>query len=258
MLLFMGMARSTPSAATARTQAATRYHPIWVPRGFASVTDRRSIAGTAVTTIVAVVYPAADAVDCMQLFSRIVIGVFATPARTSALQIVNDAMHAVSATPRPQPVLSPTYTFVKARRNPSTVPIPTARHVNCVDSPRKARSRHSASSIAPTSSGGMARGRSCSASREVLGGFWKRGIQAGARYRDARGAWGPADYATQGLGARRGPLPSRTLARLSRGARPFFLLPAGRGFVQSGSGRGTKHARHGLAGKPGESSTDAR
>ncbi len=53
----------------------------------------------------------------MQLFSRIVIGVRTTPRRSSDDQMVNEAMQAVSATPRPQPTLSPTYTFVNARKN---------------------------------------------------------------------------------------------------------------------------------------------
>ena len=50
MLRFIGIAMSTPSAATARTHATTRYHFICVPSGFASVTESSSIAGTAETS----------------------------------------------------------------------------------------------------------------------------------------------------------------------------------------------------------------
>jgi hypothetical protein len=108
MFRFIGMAMSTPSAPTASTQATTTYHFICVPSGFASVTDRRSIAGTAVTSIDVVAAPAAEAVDCMQLFSRIVIGVRTAPMRRRLDHTVKDVMQAVRATPRTQPVLRPT------------------------------------------------------------------------------------------------------------------------------------------------------
>jgi hypothetical protein len=43
----------------------------------------------------------------MQLFSRMVMGVRAMPARYSAVQIAYERMQAVIATPKPQPALSP-------------------------------------------------------------------------------------------------------------------------------------------------------
>jgi len=52
-------------------------------------------------------YPAELAVDCMQLFSRMVMGVRTIPTRCSAVQIVYERMHAVIATPKPQPALRP-------------------------------------------------------------------------------------------------------------------------------------------------------
>jgi hypothetical protein len=52
-------------------------------------------------------YPAELAVDCMQLFSRIVMGARTMPARCSAVQIAYERMHAVIATPKPQPALRP-------------------------------------------------------------------------------------------------------------------------------------------------------
>src|SRR5882672_13646 len=97
MLRFIGMARSTPSAATHRIHAQTTYQRSCVPRGLSSVTDSKSIAGMAVTRSTLVEYPDDDAVDCMQLFSRIVIGDFATPSLSSDVEIVKDAMQAVSA-----------------------------------------------------------------------------------------------------------------------------------------------------------------
>ena len=172
MVRFIGIAMSTPSAPTARTHARTTYHFICVPRGFASVTERSSMAGTADTSSATVARPADDAVDCMQLFSRIVIGDRTRPMRRSPDHRVKDVMHAVRATPRPQPDLRPTYTFVNARKNPSTQPMTIARVVSCTAScPRNARSYHSRSSICPTTSGGMARGLFASISSGVVGGF---------------------------------------------------------------------------------------
>jgi hypothetical protein len=43
----------------------------------------------------------------MQLFSRVVIFVRATPILTRLVQIAYDRMQAVMATPKPQPALSP-------------------------------------------------------------------------------------------------------------------------------------------------------
>jgi hypothetical protein len=55
-----------------------------------------------------VAYPADEAVDCMQLFSRIVIGVFAIPSLRSVDHAENDTMHAVRTTSRFQPDFRPT------------------------------------------------------------------------------------------------------------------------------------------------------
>jgi hypothetical protein len=52
--------------------------------------------------------PAAVAVDCMQLFSRIVIGVRAIPMRQREVQIAYDKMQAVIETPNPHPAFNPT------------------------------------------------------------------------------------------------------------------------------------------------------
>ena len=49
--------------------------------------------------------PAELAVDCMQLFSRMVMGVRTMHARWSVVQIAYERMHAVIATPKPQPAL---------------------------------------------------------------------------------------------------------------------------------------------------------
>jgi hypothetical protein len=43
----------------------------------------------------------------MQLFSRMVIGVRASPRRCTTLQIAYERIEAVMATPKPQPALSP-------------------------------------------------------------------------------------------------------------------------------------------------------
>ena len=52
-------------------------------------------------------YPAELAVDCMQLFSRMVMGARTMPAPCSAVHIAYQRMHAVIATPKPQPALRP-------------------------------------------------------------------------------------------------------------------------------------------------------
>ena len=57
------------------------------PSGLASVTDRSTSAEIAETIVPPVEYPAAEAVDCMQLFSSTVIGVFARPQRRNTDQM---------------------------------------------------------------------------------------------------------------------------------------------------------------------------
>ena len=51
--------------------------------------------------------PAELAVDCMQLFSRMVMGMPTMRARRSVVQMAYERMHAVIATPKPQPALRP-------------------------------------------------------------------------------------------------------------------------------------------------------
>ena len=112
----------------------------------------------------------------MQLFSRMVIGVRARPVRRRPVHTVKEATHAVSATPSVQPALRLTYTLVKARKKPSTIPMRAARTVSCGASPRKARAYHSRSSMAATSSGGMSSGWLRSSSSGELGGLWKNAM----------------------------------------------------------------------------------
>ena len=65
-------------------------------------------AAIALTIVPPVDIPALIAVDCMQLFSRIVISVFARPMRVNVFHSAYDRMQAVIATPNPQPALRPT------------------------------------------------------------------------------------------------------------------------------------------------------
>ena len=95
------------------------------------MTDSIRSAEIADTTVPPVAAPAADAVDCMQFVSRIVIGDFAMRALSSTFQIPYARIAAVIATPRLHPVLSPTYRFVNARTNPRALPIASARQVSC-------------------------------------------------------------------------------------------------------------------------------
>ncbi len=108
MFRFIGIASTVPSAACARTHAPRTPHGRCSPFGFASVADSMSSAEIAETTVPTVAEPAADAVDCMQFVSRIVIGDFATPTFRSTFQIPYARIAAVMATPRLHPVLSPT------------------------------------------------------------------------------------------------------------------------------------------------------
>ena len=92
-------------------------------------------------------YPADEAVDCMQLFSRIETSPGSgrsnshrsflrlrapRPGKTAwkRRNVVYEMMQAVMATLRPQPALSPTYRLENAITQPMTVPISTARMVS--------------------------------------------------------------------------------------------------------------------------------
>jgi hypothetical protein len=77
---FIGMAIVTPSTASRNTQASI----VDSARGRASISMN---AANAEISVPPVEYPAELAVDCMQLFSRMVIGVRASPLRCSAVQI---------------------------------------------------------------------------------------------------------------------------------------------------------------------------
>ena len=106
----------------------------------------------------------------MQFVSRIVMGVLAQPSLSSPFQVAKARMLAVIATPSPQPVLSPMYRFVNARRKPSKLPTATARIVSCgTSSPRYTLAYHSASSISSTWSGPSSSGALASASSRVRG-----------------------------------------------------------------------------------------
>ena len=102
------MASITPRHASENTHGARMYHGLMTPPGFASETESMSIAGTADTIVFPVAYPADEAVDCIQLFSRIVIGAFQIPSFWNPVEMAYDRMHAVRATPKNQPVLRPT------------------------------------------------------------------------------------------------------------------------------------------------------
>src|SRR5258708_28010475 len=115
----------------------------------------------------------------MQLLSRIDMGEVASFALRSADHVENDTMHAVSATPRPQPELSPTYTLVNASKKPSPMRMRPGRTVSRAASPRKARSYHSASPSASTSATVSSRGLLASISSGSAAGFWKRGMVGG-------------------------------------------------------------------------------
>ena len=108
MLRFIGMARSVPSSAKKNVHAPRTCHGRCVPPGRSGEMLSIRSAGMAETIVPPVAYPAADAVDCMQLFSRIVIRMLTIETRMKNPQIENDRMHAVMATPRCHPVFRPT------------------------------------------------------------------------------------------------------------------------------------------------------
>src|SRR5208283_2846424 len=97
---FIGMARNTPSAAVNRTHGATTYQRWWPP----SISNS---APKAVPTVTPVDDPAAAAVDCMQLFSRMVIWVSLPPVSArKEFQMTKESTQAVMDTPKDQPSLS--------------------------------------------------------------------------------------------------------------------------------------------------------
>src|SRR5262245_55691886 len=107
MLRFIGTASITPSSAVKNTQADSTGQGRWRPPGTCGVTLSSSSAGMAETIRMLVENPAADAVDCMQLVSRIDIGVRARRRRRNARHSEKATMHAVSATLDVHGVLSP-------------------------------------------------------------------------------------------------------------------------------------------------------
>ena len=170
MLRFMGMARLVPRMARKNTHAPITAQCMPVPRGFSGVTVSSSSAGIADTSVPPVAYPAAEAVDCMQLFSRMVIGDRAIPALWKKLQIEYDRMQADRVTPRCQPIFRPMYTLVKARKKPRTAPMATARTVSCgASSPRYTLSYQASSSSSATSSGDSSSGGVLAMSSSVRG-----------------------------------------------------------------------------------------
>src|SRR5262245_19257413 len=95
---FIGIARKTPIAPVSSVNRTTTHH------GCRKVQSISSSAPKHVEFVEPVEAPAADAVDCMQLFSRIDIGVRAPPViPRSAFQITYDSTHDVIATPNDQP-----------------------------------------------------------------------------------------------------------------------------------------------------------
>src|SRR5215467_10563422 len=98
MLRFIGIAMRTPSAAQQRIHGARTYQGRLWP-------SMSSIAGAAVPAMTLQAYPADEAVDCMQFVSRIDICPLTSPPFCKPLQMVNDRMHAVSATPSDHPAL---------------------------------------------------------------------------------------------------------------------------------------------------------
>ena len=84
---FIGIARTTPSAARKKIHMATCCQRMFVPPGDSGVTVRRSIAGSAVIVRKPVAYPADDAVETAQVVSRIERRPLTSPAPCSVLQI---------------------------------------------------------------------------------------------------------------------------------------------------------------------------
>ena len=126
-LRFIGKATNTPRNESTTLNSSICHHNItWFCTHMYAVMPE--ISGP-------VMYPAEVAIDCMALFSRMVMSFAPSPERT--LNIANARMTEVSPTPSVQPVLAPTYRFVALSNPPSTNPVIAARTVNCAMSPRK-------------------------------------------------------------------------------------------------------------------------
>src|SRR5262245_60888556 len=97
----MGMAMNTPRHAVRKTK------PVMTCQGiFCPLFTMRS-AAQALPTTLPVLYPADDAVDCMQLFSRMLISERWPPLMArSPFQNAQDNTQAVMATPKAQPIFS--------------------------------------------------------------------------------------------------------------------------------------------------------
>jgi hypothetical protein len=75
--------------------------------------------------------PGALAHEAIVLFSSAVNSVFASPTRCKSDMIANARMLEVIATPRPQPIFSPTYRFEKLMIAPRSIPSTIERTVSC-------------------------------------------------------------------------------------------------------------------------------
>ena len=87
-----------------------------------------------------VMYPAAVAMLCIALFSRMVKSL--TPSLLRALNTANARMTLVSPTPSVQPVLAPMYKFVAESNPPRMNPVMADRSVSCGILPRYTLASH--------------------------------------------------------------------------------------------------------------------
>src|SRR5262249_13519726 len=104
--------------------------------GRSGVIESSSNAGMAVSSVLPVAKLAAEAVDAMAAFSRMLSGVRDQPALQSKRHNANDRTHAVSPIPMGHPVLRPKYRVADASTRPSAAPVTAARTVSCGASPR--------------------------------------------------------------------------------------------------------------------------
>ena len=74
-------------------------------------------------------YPALVAMDCMALFSSMVISE-PRPILDSSLKREKERMTEVTPTPRVQPVMMPIYRLVRLRMSPSPIPVRAERMVS--------------------------------------------------------------------------------------------------------------------------------
>ncbi|MNS48890.1 hypothetical protein D3C72_814760 [compost metagenome] len=123
-----GMATITPRKEMAPIQTASSTLPSLVPLSSRS-------AGIALTRPAELMVPAAEAADCMALFSR---SVKWPPGRifSKILKMAKARMPDVMVTPKPQPVSRPTYRLDTDITAPRIMPMITARIVSCLTSPR--------------------------------------------------------------------------------------------------------------------------